>query len=117
MTMLSDTFSVAVLIVVVVPFTVKSPPIVIAPDTARDVSVPTEVRLDDTTLDASVVPVMPLAAALLATACPLVQTNLLSMALIAALSTVPQPVSPFSGIGVTPSISSVTVGFSVSNVH
>jgi hypothetical protein len=100
---LSSTVSVVELIVVVVPLTVRSPA------TTRLVKVPTLVRLDVTTFDASVAPVRVVALAAFATACPPVHVNLLSIALIAALSVVPHPVSPLAGSGVTPSIKLATV--------
>jgi hypothetical protein len=100
---LSSTVSVVELIVVVVPLTVKSPA------TTRLVSVPTDVRLDVTTFDGSVVPERVVTLAAFATACPPVHVNLSSIALIAALSTVPQPASPLLGSGVTPSIKLATV--------
>jgi hypothetical protein len=80
---------------------------VVAPETVNPVSVPTLVRLDDTSPAGSVVPVMPLAATVLADATLPVHVNLLSRARIALLMTVPQPELPFAGSGVTPSISNV----------
>lgn len=98
-----------VLIVVVVPFTVRSPPTVTFPATDKAVRVPTAVRLDVTTLDARVVPTMPVASALVAGMLDaLWYVNLPSIALIAALSVFPQLESPFSGKLVVPSIKYVT---------
>lgn len=98
-----------VLIVVVVPLTVKSPPTVTLPVTDKAVRVPSVVRLEETTLEASVVPTIPAASALVAGILDgLTYVNLPSIAFIAPLRVVPQPESPFSGILVVPSIKYVT---------
>jgi hypothetical protein len=88
---------------------VVSPDRVVVPETVSPDKVPKLVRLEVTNVAGRVVPVIPVAATLLATACPPVHVNRPSIALIAALRVVPQPVSPFSGIGVTPSIKNATV--------
>jgi len=113
--MLSEMFSVVVLIVVVVPLIVRSPVMTTLPDTARDVSVPRDVRLEYNTLLAIVVPTMPLASAFVAGMLDaLWYVNLLSIAVIAALRVVPQFVSPLVGMGVEPSTRYVVTTFSVS---
>ena len=63
---LSEMFSVVVLIVVVVPLIVRSPVMTTFPDTASAVRVPREVRLENRTLLARVVPTTPLARAFVA---------------------------------------------------
>jgi hypothetical protein len=121
---LSSTEIVVLFTVVVVPSTVKFPvrtmfPVTLAfPVTVSDppteafplivtlLRVPTLVRLDVVTLDESVVPTTPFAAALIAQVFELKCAKRLSIAVIAAFSTVPQPVSPLSGTGV-PSINVV----------
>jgi hypothetical protein len=79
-------------------------PRIVAPEIVRLVRVPTLVRLDEITLDASVVPEILAAGRLSGTAKLPVHVNRASIAVIAALRVVPQPVSPLDGIGVTPSI-------------
>jgi hypothetical protein len=80
---------------------------VVVPDTVRPVSVPRLVRLELVSVTGSVVPVIPDAATFFTTASPVVQVNRSSIEVMAVFSLLPQPVSPFSGNGVSPSIKNV----------
>jgi hypothetical protein len=106
--MLSETFNVVVLIVSVSPVTVRLPTTVTLPPTVKEDRVPRDVKLDAITFDARAVPERLAALARFATACPAVQVNRESIALIAAFSVVPQPESPFTGSDVVPSIKYAT---------
>jgi hypothetical protein len=92
---------------------VSNPATVAFPDTVKDASVPTLVRLDVTSVAGRVVPVIPLAAICVTTAEVPVHVNRASMAAIAALRVVPQPVAPVSGSCVAPSIKYVGIVVSI----
>jgi hypothetical protein len=92
---------------------VSSPAIVAFPDTVSDAREPTLVRLDVTIVAGRVVPVRLPAGTEVIVAALLTHVKRLSMAAIAALSVVPQPVAPVSGSCVTPSIKYVVTVVSI----